>query len=43
MDQHCEALAKRIVRERWTEIIALANVLVRHGHVIEPTLGTRLV
>ena len=43
MSCRCEFMAKRIVRARWTSILALANVLVRHGHVIKPTLDTRLV
>jgi hypothetical protein len=36
--EECEAAAKAIVRDRWIDILAIANALVRLGHVIDPSL-----
>jgi hypothetical protein len=36
--KECEAIARAIVKERWVDILALANTLVRIGHVVEPRL-----
>jgi hypothetical protein len=36
--KECKSAAQAIIRERWTEILRLADTLVRYGHVVQPRL-----
>jgi hypothetical protein len=36
--KECKAAAQVIIRERWAEVLRLAETLVRCGHVVQPRL-----